>query len=235
MTTRPLSRLKQLSRAGDDDAWALFRRAPCVRFAAASDDGRPLLRTLSAVVVDDALCFHGGDDGEKLGLVGRTAVASTEEIVAQVESTWIHPELACPASTYYLSAIAEGAVRRVDDLERKARVLNALMARFQPAGGHVPIRVGDKRYTKVLEQILVAELVPETLSAKHKLGQHRPRAQIESVLAGLWRRGGPGDTQAMRLIRAAHPERPAPAFLCGPEGSELCVAPDARDAAEVAR
>jgi GNAT superfamily N-acetyltransferase/nitroimidazol reductase NimA-like FMN-containing flavoprotein (pyridoxamine 5'-phosphate oxidase superfamily) len=234
MTTKP-SRLTLLTRAADEDAWALFRRAPGVRFAAVGERGEPLLRTLSAVVVDGALCFHGGDDGEKLGLVGSPCVASCEEIVAQVESTWIHPELACPASTYYLSAFAEGPVRRVDDLEQKARVLNALMDRFQPRGGHVPITVADRRYTKVLEQILVAELVPEKLSAKHKLGQHRSRAQIESVLAGLWRRGEPGDLKAMRRIRAAHPERPSPAFLSGPEGSELCVAPDAHDASEVAR
>jgi ribosomal protein S18 acetylase RimI-like enzyme/nitroimidazol reductase NimA-like FMN-containing flavoprotein (pyridoxamine 5'-phosphate oxidase superfamily) len=233
MTTRPPSRLKLLTRAGDDDAWALFDRAPCVRFAAAG--ARPLLRTLSAVVVDGALCFHGGDDGEKLGLVGQQVVASTEEVIAQVESTWIHPELACPASTYYLSAFAEGTVRRVDDLEQKARVLNALMARFQPSGGHVPITVSDRRYTKVLEQILVAELVPDALSAKHKLGQHRSKTQIESVLAGLWRRGAAGDTHAIRLIRAAHPEHPEPEFLRGPGGSVLCVAPDARDAAQVAQ
>jgi nitroimidazol reductase NimA-like FMN-containing flavoprotein (pyridoxamine 5'-phosphate oxidase superfamily)/GNAT superfamily N-acetyltransferase len=234
MTTQP-SRLTLLTRAGDDDAWALFRRAPSVRFAAAGDDGKPVLRTLSAVVVDGALCIHGGDEGEKLGLVGRQCVASCEEMVAQVESTWIHPELACPASTYYLSALAEGPLRRLDDLEQKARVLNALMERFQPRGGHVPITAADRRYTKVLEHILVAELVPEKLSAKHKLGQHRSRAQIESVLAGLWQRGEPGDVEAMRLIRDAHPERPAPAFLSGPDGSELCAAPDARDAAEVAR
>jgi nitroimidazol reductase NimA-like FMN-containing flavoprotein (pyridoxamine 5'-phosphate oxidase superfamily)/ribosomal protein S18 acetylase RimI-like enzyme len=235
MTMRAPSRLKRLSRAADEDAWALFRRAPGVRVAAASADGQPVLRTLSAVVVDGALCFHGGDDGEKLGLVGRRALASCEEVVAQVSSTWIHPELACPASTYYLSAFAEGTVRRVDDLEHKARVLNALMERFQPEGGHVPIAVADRRYTRVLEQLLVAELVPERLSAKHKLGQHRSKAQIEAVLAGLWQRGASGDARAIRLVSEAHPERPTPPFLRGPAGSRLCVAPDARDAAEVAQ
>src|SRR5690606_20265147 len=83
--------------------------------------------------------------------------------------------------------------------------------------------------------ILVAELVPERISAKHKLGQHRTKAQIERVLTGLWRRGAPGDLAAMRAIVEAHPERLAPPFLRGPLGSRLCVSPDARDAAEVAR
>ena len=67
-------------------------------------------------------------------------VASADEVVAQVPSYWIHPELACPASTYYLSALAEGTVQRVHDLARKARILNALMERFQPEGGYAPLR-----------------------------------------------------------------------------------------------
>src|ERR1700753_2880785 len=101
--------------AGDEaEAWRMFARAPCVRFAGILD-GRPVLRTLSAVVLDGALCVHGGDHGEKLGLVG-PVIASCDEVIAQVPSYWIHPELACPASTYYLSAIAEGELHRVDDL-----------------------------------------------------------------------------------------------------------------------
>jgi ribosomal protein S18 acetylase RimI-like enzyme/nitroimidazol reductase NimA-like FMN-containing flavoprotein (pyridoxamine 5'-phosphate oxidase superfamily) len=220
--------------ASTELAWQLFRRAPSVRFAAAVT-GEPVLRTLSAVVLDGRLCFHGTDHGEKLGLVGTSVVASHDEVVAQVPSYWIHPELACPASTYYLSAIAVGKVQRVDDLEHKARILTALMQRFQPEGGYEPIAHTDKRYRKVLEQLLVAELVPTEISAKSKLGQHRSKAQIERVLAGLWQRGADGDMRAIRLIREAHPDQPDPGFLRGPLDSSLCVAPDESDAVEVAR
>ncbi len=108
------------------------------------------------------------------------------------------------------------------------------MQRFQPEGGYAEINARDPRYAKVLEKLLVAELVPERLAAKHKLGQHRTVRQIERVLEGLWQRGGPGDLRAVRLIAEAHPGRPDPAFLRGPQGSKLCVAPDAHDAAEVA-
>lgn len=234
-TTRERQRKKALVQGSEAEGWAIFARAPAVRFAAVTEDGRPLLRTLSAVVVDGRLCFHGADDGEKLGLLNREVVAIADEVVAQVASHWIHPELACPASTYYLSAMARGRVQPVDDLARKARILTALMQRFQPEGGYAPIAPEDKRYTKVLEELLVAELVPEQVSVKRKLGQHRSRAQIERVLEGLWQRGAPGDLRAIRLIREAHPDAPRPAFLCGPRGSALCVAPDASDAEQVAR
>jgi len=229
------ARKRALSARGEAEAWALFERAPSVRFAWVGVDGRPLLRTFTAVVVDGRLCFHGADAGEKQEILGRPAVASADEIVAQVASYWIHPELACPASTYFISAIAEGRVRAVREPERRARVLRALMARFQPEGGHAPIAHDDKRYRKVIEELFVAELVPERVSAKFKLGQHRTRSQIEGVLRGLWQRGGPGDLRAVRAIAEAHPERPRPSFLEGASDTVLCVAPDARDAQAVAR
>lgn len=220
--------------AGPEQAWALFARAPSVRFAGVSASGKPVLRTFSAVVLDGALYFHGADDGEKVALGTGYAIASYDEIVAQVPSYWVHPELACPASTYYLSAIAEGPLQRIDDLDHKARVLSAIMQRFQPEGGYAPILSGDKRYRKVLEGLLVVELRPERLSAKHKLGQHRTKRQIESVLDGLWKRGAPGDLRAIRMIMEAYPEPLRPSFLRGPDESTLCVAPGGDDAREVA-
>ncbi|HEY6880713.1 MAG TPA: GNAT family N-acetyltransferase [Polyangiales bacterium] len=233
MSTPERAAKYRLFAAEQSAAWAMFARAASVRFAGVDAAGMPVSRTLSAVVLDGAICVHGADDGEKLGLLG-PVVASVDEVIAQVPSYWIHPELACPASTYYLSAIARGELRRVEDLTRKAAILSALMERFQPEGGYAPIHAQDKRYTKVLESLLVAELRPTELSAKRKLGQHRSKRQVEAVLEGLWQRGTPGDLRAIRLIREAHPDGPRPSFLEGPEGSTLCVAPDAQDAREVA-
>ena len=224
----------KLFRADESTAWALFERASAVRIAAVTESGAPILRTLHGVVVDGRLCFHAADRGEKLGLLERPAIASCEEIVAEIPSYWLHPEHACPATTYYLSALVEGRVERIVERAQKARVLAKLMERFQPEGGYLPITAADPHYAKVLDTLLVAQLVPSRVSAKRKLGQHRTVAQIERVLAGLWQRGGPGDLRAVRLIRAFHPGRPDPAFLRGPHGSELCVAPDESDALQVA-
>jgi ribosomal protein S18 acetylase RimI-like enzyme/nitroimidazol reductase NimA-like FMN-containing flavoprotein (pyridoxamine 5'-phosphate oxidase superfamily) len=224
----------KLFRADEATAWALFSRANAVRMAAVADGGVPLLRTLHGVVVDDRLCFHAADRGEKLALLDRPAIASCEQIVAEIPSYWLHPEHACPATTYYLSALVEGRVERVLDRAQKARVLEKLMERFQPEGGYLPITAADSHYAKVLDTLLVAELVPTRVSAKRKLGQHRTVAQIERVLAGLWQRGTADDLRAIRMIREAHPGRPDPVFLRGPHGSELCVAPDEADAVQVA-
>jgi GNAT superfamily N-acetyltransferase/nitroimidazol reductase NimA-like FMN-containing flavoprotein (pyridoxamine 5'-phosphate oxidase superfamily) len=226
-------RKRALFRGDESFAWELFERAPAVRFAAATG-GKAICRTLHAVVLDGRLCFHGGDEGEKLALLDGEVVASCEELVTEVPSYWIHPELACPATTYYQSAIAEGRVERVEEPARKAKVLGALMDRFQPEGGYAPITAEDVRYRKVLETLLVAEFVPTRFVAKRKLGQHRSVAQIERVLEGLFERGGPGDLAAMRMIIEAHPERLKPTFLRGPCDTLLCVAPDEDDARAVA-
>lgn len=220
--------------AGSDEALRLFREARFVRFAWADSDGRPYARSVNAVVVGDAICFHGGDRGEKLDLVGRRAIAVVEEVVAQVPSYWVHPRNACPASTYYESAFAEGVVRRIEDLGRKAKVLDAIMHRFQPEGGYEPILPTEPRYAGVLRELLVVELVPERLVAKRKLGQKRSAAEILRVLEGLWARGEAGDCRAIRRVAEANPSRPRPGFLEGGAGTQLCVAPDRADAEAVA-
>lgn len=246
--------MKAAYRAGEDDALALFARAPVIHLAsiigtgigtgtgtgtstgsaAGTGAGRPILRTLHGVVVDGRIAFHGGDHGDKVAVIGREAVLSAEEVIAEIPSHFIDPERACPATTYYRSAMARGVVRRVEDLDRKARVLQALMERFQPEGRHVPITAGDPRYRKSLETLLIAELVPDRLSAKHKLGQNRNARQIEQVMAGLWQRGEPGDLRAIRTLFEEHPGSPEPGFLRGPDGVALCCAPDRRDAGQVA-
>ncbi|MEZ4308591.1 MAG: pyridoxamine 5'-phosphate oxidase family protein [Polyangiaceae bacterium] len=98
-----------------------------------------MLRTLNAVVDEGALCFHGAPVGEKMEALGRTAVVCAEEIVASIPSYFLDPERACPATTLYRSAQAHGILTEVTSPERKARVLAALMAKYQPEGKHVPI------------------------------------------------------------------------------------------------
>ncbi|MCG5054191.1 MAG: GNAT family N-acetyltransferase [Myxococcales bacterium] len=216
-----------------EQAWKLLSTADYVRFSA-SVDGQQVVRCFNVAVVDGTLCFHGGRRGGKQALIGATVLASAEEVVAQVPSYWVDPVMACPASTYYLSAQAAGTVRPITDLHGKARVLSALMQRFQPEGGYAAIDPNDRKYAAVLERLTVAAFVPERMQARNKLGQKRSAAQIERVLEGLWQRGQSGDLRAIRLVQEAHPARPRPAFMRGPADTGLCVNPNADDARQVA-
>jgi nitroimidazol reductase NimA-like FMN-containing flavoprotein (pyridoxamine 5'-phosphate oxidase superfamily)/GNAT superfamily N-acetyltransferase len=210
----------------------LLRRAPFVHLATTSSTGTPILRTLHGAIVDDWICFHGAPAGEKLEAIGREAVVSAEEMVAEIPSYFSDPERACPATTFYEAVQAHGVLEPVGDAVYKARALQALMERYQPEGGHVPITADHPLYKKAVEGILILRVSLERLDGKSKMGQNRKPEELAQLLERLWRRGRPGDVQAIERIRAAIPVTPP--FLTGPGGTTLSVAPGPRDAAQVA-
>jgi len=213
----------------------LFRRAPYVHLATTTAAGTPVLRTLHGVVVGDWLCFHGAPAGEKLESIGREAVVSCEEMVAEIPSWFSDPERACPATTYYESAQAHGMLEAVGDAAEKGRALQALMERFQPEGRHVPIAHDHPLYKKAVEGILIVRVSLERLDGKSKMGQNRKPEELARILELLWRRGRAGDVEAIERIRLANPDLPLPDLLRGPGGTTLTVAPSAADAAVCAR
>ena len=216
------------------EAVALLERSGVVHLASTTADGAPLLRTVHGVVVRGALAFHGAPAGEKMEVIGREAVVSAEEVVAAIPSYFLDPERACPATTLYRSAQVHGRIERVDDPEEKAEVLAALMRRFQPEGGHVPISAEHPLYKKAVAGILVLKVPLAQLDGKAKLAQNRSPEERQRLMTSLWSRGLPGDPAAIELLRAANPDTPLPAFLAAPAETSLIVAPTAGDAAAVA-
>lgn len=213
---------KAVYRAPDDEARALLARAPAVRIATTCEDGTPMLKTVHAVLDEGGLAFHGAPAGEKMDALGRRAVASVAETVASIPSTFLHPERACPATTYYLGAQAHGVLAEITEPTRKARVLGAIMRKYQPEGGYVPIDAAHPLYAKAVRGLLVAELRIERVDGKAKLGQNRTPAERVRVLEQLWRRGAPGDVAAIALVVARFAELPALSFLASPVGRLVC-------------
>src|SRR5262249_16385942 len=144
--------------------------------------------------------------------IGREAVVSAEEIVASLPSYFIDPERACPATTLYRSAQVHGVVERVDDAEEKALVLAALMRKYQPEGGHVPIDAAPPLYRKAIAGIMVLRVSLERLDGKAKIAQNRTAEERVRLMEQLWARGNEGDLAAIELLRAYNPATPLPAF-----------------------
>lgn len=211
------------------EAEALLGRAHVVRVATITHDGEPVLRTVHAVVVRGGLAWHGAPAGEKMETVGRRAVIAAEEVVASVPSYFLDPEKACPATTLYRSVEVHGAIERVDDPAHKAEVLQALMEKLQPEGGHVPIDARHPLYEKAVAGILILRVALERLDGKAKLAQNRTPAERSRLLEKLWERGSPGDPAAIELLRAESPDTPVPAFLAAPGGAALACSLSARD------
>src|SRR5262249_28678643 len=138
-------RRERFFRMGGDEARALLEAAPVVHLAATTAEGAPLLRTLRGVIVDDCLCFHPAPVGEEREALGRPGVIAAEEIVATVPSFFSDPERAGPATTLYRSVQVHGRLESVEPPFERARVLAALMKKYQPEGGYVPIAADHPR------------------------------------------------------------------------------------------
>lgn len=199
-------------------AWELFDRHPAVHVAGIGDNGRPLLRVLNHVVLDDALWFHGDPRGAKNELLGKPVVASIVEDLGRVPSYAQHPTRACPATTWYRSAQLAGTLEEVTDVDLKARALQALTTRLQPEGGFTPIEADLPMYRKVVQSLRVMRL-KGSLSAKQAVGQNKPPAVRLRIIEALWARGKPGDVDLIEAMRAVVPTDPP--FLIGPAGLRL--------------
>lgn len=158
-----------------------------MRLASTTADGAPVLRTVHGVVHRGAVLLHSAVKGEKIGCLGRQAVIAADEVLAEVPSSWLDPERACPATTLYRSAMAHGRLVEREEGEAKAEAMQALMERFQPQGGHRPF--GDGFYEKALRGVRVIALEVERVEAKSALGHGKPETWRRAVAEGLWESG----------------------------------------------
>jgi predicted FMN-binding regulatory protein PaiB/ribosomal protein S18 acetylase RimI-like enzyme len=216
------------------EARRLLAEAPYVHVAMTTPEGRPVLRALNAAVCFDRLYFHGSPAGEKALCLGRDAVVSAEEHVAQVSSAWIDPLRACPATTFYRAVQVSGVLAVEHDPVRKAAALQALMEKHQPEGGYTSLDAAHPLYRKALEGILVMSVSLDGLRGKAKLGQNRTPAERARIVAGLWARGLPGDALACARVLDACPDTPRDGVFRAPEGLTLVPQCDSADDAATA-
>ncbi|MEZ4319350.1 MAG: GNAT family N-acetyltransferase [Myxococcota bacterium] len=195
----------------------VFRSVPVAHLAV---DG-PHVRPVHPIVLDGRVFWHGATKGEKSEWVGRTAVLTAHEVVAEIPSWFRHPERACPATTYYRSGEVRGPLVQIDDLDLKLAVLQSLMERYQPEGGYRPLSLEDPMYTGAIRGIGIYAIDGEPVG-RAKLGHDRTDAERHAILDGLWTRGAPGDDRAIEAIWQAAPEGSTPpARLRGPAGTRL--------------
>lgn len=200
---------------------AVLENAVVMQLAGMGAEGQPVLKSVHGIVEGDWIFFHSSPVGEKTSLLNTSVVLSAEEIVAHIPSYFIDAQRACPATTLYRSVQVHGQLTAVEDVELKARVLQKLMEKFQPEGGHVALEASHPLYRAAVRGLLIAGLPLAKMSVKTKLGQNRSPEQRAHMVERLWARGLPGDARAMELIREANPNTPVPAFLSGVGGLSL--------------
>ena len=170
-------------------------------------DGSPGLTPVNFVRIDRELCFHGAIEGEKmasLALNPRVAFLVATDF-AIVPSYFRGPERACVATQHYRSVVVRGLARMVETRGEKARVLQALMEKYQPEGGYRPITRGDRLYSKQIDTTGVVAISMDEVTAKFKFGQNLPGRVRARVARQLAARGAPGDLETVEAMRGIKP------------------------------
>lgn len=179
----------------------ILARARYGHVATVGADGLPQVWPLNYVLLDGALYFHGSPRSGLSGCAGRPVAFTAEDSLAWIPSSWRHPEMACPATTYYRSVQVHGVLEPSTD---KARVLEAFMARYQPQGGYRPL--AEPRYAGSLKELVVLRLPVGDWTCRVKMGQHLPVRQRLRVHDALLRRGRRGDREVAGRMRQANPD-----------------------------
>ena len=76
----------------------------------------------------------------------------------------IASQMACKASYYYRSIIIKGKATLVKDRDKKVKILERMMEKYQPEGndGEIPV--------EVLKKTAVIEILIEEITGKENLG-----------------------------------------------------------------
>ena len=128
-------------------------------------------------------------------------VAELDEVLAVIPSYWVHPEYGGSATAYHRTVIFECRATVVEEPAAVAAQQVRLLARYQPEGGFRPLDAADPLYAGALRQLAAVRLEVQRARAKFKLGQNRPVAARERVIAELRRRGRPNDARAADALQ----------------------------------
>ena len=169
----------------------------------AGPEGWPVLVPVNFVRCQDRIVFHGATSGEKMDLLQAKGEATflVVDPYAFIPSYASDPVRACPSTQFFKSVVSYGRVALVEDPMRKAELLQAIMRKLQPEGGHVPITAPDPMYRAALAGVAVLEMTVARRSGKFAFGQTFPeprRATVEALLAS---RGGHRDLETLEAMR----------------------------------
>ncbi len=157
---------------------------------ALSHDDKPYSLPLNFVYYEGVFYFHGAKSGRKIRVLQANSAASfsVTQAHALIPSFFSSDEqLACPATHFFKSVIAEGEVNFVEDYDEKVAALTALMQKLQPEGGYKPLH--EEAYRKMIDATCVWKLVPYQMCGKWKFGQHLSEERFEKIVEHLQERG----------------------------------------------
>jgi len=140
------------------------------RISSLDENGYPQIIPMNFVYLNNSIYMHSHIKGEKIENIRRNSKVGFE-VDRELEflpSYFEDPNDASLADTLYISVVIKGKALLVTDKEEKTFALNGLMEKYQPEGRYDPIQPT----MKVLDNVAVIKVIPDSLYGKYKIGQH---------------------------------------------------------------
>src|SRR4030042_1311387 len=141
---------------------AMLERSPIGRIATVNQKGFPVIKPVNFLYLEGKIYLHSSTKGEKLEDIqrGSPICFEVDEPIAYVVAS----TSACKASYYYRSILIKGKAALVKDRDKKVKILERMMEKYQPArnDGEMPI--------EILEKTAVIEILIKEITGKENLG-----------------------------------------------------------------
>lgn len=140
---------------------AILEQSPVGRFATINYKGFPVIKPVNFLYLDGKIYLHSSTKGEKIEDIqrGSPVCFEVDEPIAYV----IINKVACRANYYYRSIIVKGKASFVEDQDKKMKILERMMEKYQPEGGYGEISI------EILKKTAMIEISVEEITGKENL------------------------------------------------------------------
>ncbi|MGE4382693.1 MAG: pyridoxamine 5'-phosphate oxidase family protein [Arcobacter sp.] len=166
-------------------------------------EGKPYVVALNFVFFENSIFFHGAKEGRKIEAINSNPNAAFLVVkpYSFIPSYFSDTMAACPATQFFASVLLEGKLKFIEDGDKKAEVLNALMKKFQKEDSFEEIAYDKAMYTKMLDKTTIIELKIETQSCKIKVGQNLNEERKNKVMEKLKNRNLQIDEETIKQMK----------------------------------
>jgi len=165
-------------------------------------DNIPYSLPLNFVYLDGCFYFHGSKKGKKIDYIKANANASFSIVnEGSLIPSYFSSDsgLACPATQFFSSIIANGVVEFVEDYNQKVNALEALMQKLQKEGKYKAL--SNTIYKGAIDATTIYKLVVKEFTIKDKYGQKLPKERIKLIVNSLEKRATKQDLETIKRIK----------------------------------
>lgn len=168
--------------------------------------GYPRVVPVNFVAEGHTIHFHGAVSGEKHTAMKHHPLATfcVYREYSVIPSYWL-PDKVVGATQFYESVQLDGTIAFVDNPDQRAKVLDALMRKYQPEGNHAVLAESIDQHARVISHTQVYRLDPTRIDCKVKLGQDLDPVVRQDLIARLRERGTELDLATAEAVERTRP------------------------------